>query len=285
VLKTWKLPLFPLIVARESLTRGERPREPEPMVMDEAEGVAEYDEAGAGVQVPVHHLNALAMSRLLPQGGSLLDLGCGTARLLARLARGRPDLEIIGLDLSEPMLETGRRLLADEGLADRVELRRGDITAFDAEVPERLDLVSCNFALHHLPSEDHVSGCFEAIARARERTGCGAYIFDFARLRNAGSWPAMMSMLEAPGAVFVRDGIASERASFTFAELTDLLSRAGLGDLHHRRARPLGEFQIHWAVSRDGGPPGSWQQFPLPSGTGLATRIVLSSFPRSLTRQ
>jgi SAM-dependent methyltransferase len=278
-----RMPLFPLIVVREAVTRGVRQREPEPMVMDEPEGVAEYDEAGAALQVPVHHFNALAISGLLPEGGTVLDLGCGSGRLLARLARGRPDARVVGLDLSEPMLETGRRLLAQEGLADRVELRRGDITAFDAELPDQLDLVSCNFALHQLPSEELTYRCLEAICRARERTGCGVYIFDFARLRNSRSWPAMMSLLVHPGRVVWDDSIASERAAFTFAELADLLQRAGLEDLRHVRARPLGQYQVHWVAGRDFEPPGAWHDVPLPQGTRLATRIVLQAFPRALT--
>lgn len=227
MLKTARLPLFPLIVAREALTRGERPREPEPMVMDAPQGVSEYDRAGEALQVPVHHFNSLAISRLLPQGGTVVDLGCGSGRLLARLARGRPDARIVGLDLSEPMLETGRRLLDQEGLADRVELRRGDITTFDSELPEQPDVVSCNFALHQLPSEELAGRCLEAIARARERTGCGVWIFDFARLRHPRTWPAMTSILVMPGRVIREDAIASERAAFTLAELTTLMERAG----------------------------------------------------------
>lgn len=287
MLKTTRLPLFPLILAREALAHGERPREPEPMVMDEPEGVREYDQAGEAVQVPVHHFNSLAISRLLPEGGMVVDLGCGSGRLLAHLAHGRPDARLVGLDLSEPMLETGRRLLEQEGLAGCVELRRGDITTFDAELPERPDIVSCNWTLHQLPSEELVSRCLEAIARARADTGCGVWIFDFARLRHPGSWPAMMSMLELPGPVVREDGIASERAAFTLRELTTLLERAGLGELEHVRSRPLGEYQVHWAPGRREAPAASglWRDVPLPPGTSLATRIVLQSLPRSLTRQ
>lgn len=286
ILKTSRLPLFPLIVAREKLARGEREREPEPMVMDEPQGVKEYDRIGADIQVGVHHFNSRGISRLLPEGGTVLDLGCGSGRLLARLAQGRHDARLIGLDLSEPMLETGRALLEREGLGERVELRRGDITTFDAEVAESVDVVSCNFTLHQLPTEDLARHCLEAIARARSRTGCAVWIFDFTRLHHPRSWPAFASMVNWPGEVVQHDAIASERAAFTFEELTTMLGDAGLTDLEHVRARPLGEYQVHWAYGHDRPGPvsGLWRDTPLPPGTELVTRIVLSSFPRELWR-
>jgi SAM-dependent methyltransferase len=285
VLKPHRAPLYPLVLAQEKLARGERPRVPEPMVMDEPVGVAEYDATGEVVQVPVHQFNALAISRLLPEGGTLVDLGCGSGRLLARLARGRPDARLIGLDLSEPMLETGRRLMEREGVADRVELRRGDITSFDEELTERPDVVSSNFTLHQLPEEDLVRRCFAAIARAREDSGCGVHVFDFARLRSGRTWPAMMASLKLPGETVLADGIASERAAYTFGEMTAIAERAGLGDLERFRSRPLGEYQVHRATRRgDTAPPGEWHDVPLPSGTSLMTRMVIRSFPRALTQ-
>jgi len=282
------LPLFPLIVAREKLARGERTREVggEPAVMDEPQGVKEYDEFGTAGEVGNHHLCALGISRLLPEGGTLLDLGCGSGRLLARLAHGRPDARIIGLDLSEPMLDTGRRMLERECLTEHVELRRGDITTFDAELDEHVDVISCNFALHHLPTEEIASRCLEAIARARSSTGCAVWIFDFARLRHSGSWPALASMVNWPGPVVHSDAIESERAAFSAAELTELLERAGLGALGHVRSRPLGELQVHWVGSRGGAEPvtGLWRDRPLPGEARLLARVALQSFPRALTR-
>jgi hypothetical protein len=184
------------------------------------------------------------------------------------------------------MLETGRGLLEREGLTDRVELRRGDITTFDAELPERVDMVSCNFALHHVPTAEVATRCLEAIARTRSRTGCAVWIFDFARLRHPGTWPALASMVNWPGPIVYNDAIESERAAFSEAELTTLLERAGLGDLEHVRSRPLGEFQVHWAAGRDQAAPvsGMWRDAPLPQQTRLLAAIALRSFPRSLTR-
>ena len=280
--------MFPLIVAREKLARGERTRQVggEPAVMDEPQGVKEYDEFGNAGEVGTNQFCALSISRLLPEGGTLLDLGCGSGRLLARLAHGRPDVRIIGLDLSAPMLETGRGMLEREGLADRVELRSGDITTFDAEMDGHFDAVSCNFALHHLPTEEIASRCFDAIARTQSRTGCAVWIFDLARLRHPGSWPALASMVNWPGPVVHSDAIESERAAFSYAELTRLLDRAGLGDLQHVRSRPLGEFQVHWRAGRDQSAPvtGLWRDVPLPRYARLLVRLTVQSFPRSLTR-
>ncbi len=288
LLKPWRFPLFPLIVAREKLARGERTREVggEPPVMDEPQGVAEYDAFGMGGEVGIHELSARAISRLLPEGGTLVDLGCGSGRLLARLAKGRPDARIIGFDLSEPMLDTARQLMEREGLAGRVDLRRGDITTFDAGLSEEPDVVSCNFALHHLPDEEVAGRCLEAIARVRSGTGCAVWILDFARLRHPGSWPAVVSMLRWPGPVVHSDAIESERAAFSEAELTRLLERSGLDDLHHLRSRPLGEQQVHWVAGREHPAPvtGLWRQAPLTRETRVLTRLALQSYPRSLAQ-
>jgi SAM-dependent methyltransferase len=254
--------------------------------MDEPQGVAEYDEFGTAGEVGVHELSARAISRLLPEGGTLVDLGCGSGRLLARLAKGRPDARLIGFDLSEPMLAAARRLMEGEGLADRVELRHGDITTFDADLAETPDVVSCNFALHHLPDEEVASRCLEAIGRVRSRSGCAVWIFDFARLRHPGSWPAVASFIRWPGPVVHSDAIESERAAFSVAELRRMLESSGLGDLAHARSRPLGENQAHWAPSREHPAPitGLWRQVPLPRESRLLARLALQSFPRSLTR-
>jgi SAM-dependent methyltransferase len=287
LMRVTRLPLMPVVLLREMLARGERSREVggEPAVMDEPQGVKEYDEFGTGGEVGVHTLAARGISRLLPEGGTCLDLGCGTGRLLARLASGRPDAKIVGLDLSAPMLATGRERLEREGLSDRVELRRGDITAFDGEVEDAPDVVSCNFALHHMPDEESAQRCLEAIARARERHGSAVWIFDFARLRHPGSWPMMTSMVKWPGPVVHSDAIESERAAFSEKEMVRLLEAAGLSGLNHARSRPLGEQQAHWAPGRGRPYPntGLWRDVPLPNGTRPLAMLALASFPRAVT--
>jgi len=55
----------------------------------------------------------------------ILDIATGTADL-AILAAREPSRIIVGVDISEEMLELGRQKIADRGLLDRIQLTKGD---------------------------------------------------------------------------------------------------------------------------------------------------------------
>ena len=77
-------------------------------------------------------------------GPALLELGCGTGRILVPLARA--GLEVTGVDRSEDMLELCRQKLAyeDEEVRSRARLMRADTR--DLALNKRFDLVlaPCN---------------------------------------------------------------------------------------------------------------------------------------------
>jgi SAM-dependent methyltransferase len=62
-------------------------------------------------------------------GSPILELACGTGRLLAPLAEA--GFEMVGIDLSEAMLAVCRRKVDEKGLAGRVYLARADMATFD----------------------------------------------------------------------------------------------------------------------------------------------------------
>jgi trans-aconitate methyltransferase len=72
-----------------------------------------------------------------------LDFGCGVGRLTRALAQ-RFD-EAVGVDVSERMLEQGRRLNAD--------IRNATFARADGPVDGPFDLVVANLVLQHLPSK------------------------------------------------------------------------------------------------------------------------------------
>ena len=65
--------------------------------------------------------------------GSILEIGCGTARNLIQAAGLYPSAKLYGVDLSSMMLRSAAGNIARRGLAHRVRLGFGDATSFDAQ--------------------------------------------------------------------------------------------------------------------------------------------------------
>ena len=59
-------------------------------------------------------------------GMRVLDAGCGAGEPARRIA-SRIDCEIIGLNISRRQVRQGRELIAEAGLATRVDIRHGNV--------------------------------------------------------------------------------------------------------------------------------------------------------------
>jgi len=167
------------LALREGLSKPTLDREPEPTPdMSGAPNVEAFHAAGSeqGVLLGVYHFNARQIHRLAPKAGTVVDLGCGSGQCLGYVARRRPDLRIIGFDISERMVDVGNEMLRKEGLFDRVELRVGDMTAFRAQLPKHVDLITSIFSLHHLPTSGDLHACLLEVGWIRRTLG-GAYGF------------------------------------------------------------------------------------------------------------
>lgn len=93
--------------------------------------------------------------------GPLLELGCGSGRLLLPLARAGH--EVTGLDLATHMLSRAREKLQAEPaeVRDRATLLEGDMTSFHLE--HRFAQISCAFGtFHHLDTVDQQLACLES---------------------------------------------------------------------------------------------------------------------------
>ncbi len=237
------------LLAREQLSLRRLHRKPEPaVIMNEKESVSAFDEAGedTGPLRPVYHFNALAVSALLPQGGTYLDLGCGSGRFIAHLTRLRPDVHVIGLDLAEQMLQRGRRLMSRHGRPARVRLIRGDMTDFLPLCETKIDVAGSLYALHHLPTANHIVQCFEQLKILRERDGCGIWLFDFNRPRHRrtpSDFPRLFTSTTSD--VFKEDTRNSLTAAFTTEEINTCWTQAALPKADHLQARWLPLYQCH----------------------------------------
>jgi SAM-dependent methyltransferase len=86
---------------------------------------------------------ALALLDAAP--ARVLDVGTGTGDAALALARRWPDAEVVGVDVSERMVEEARRKLPDE-LAGRLRFEAGDAASLPYD-DGRFDLVALNNAI------------------------------------------------------------------------------------------------------------------------------------------
>jgi SAM-dependent methyltransferase len=86
--------------------------------------------------------------------GPLLELACGTGRVLAPCAAAMgPDVAAVGVDVSPTMLARARARMAASRVEDRVRLELGDMRMVRLDL--RFPLVTVPFrSLFHLPSDD-----------------------------------------------------------------------------------------------------------------------------------
>jgi len=122
-----------------------------------------------------------------PPGGSVLEIGCGTARNLVLTARQYPETRLYGLDISAEMLKSAEATLRRNGLEARVTLAQGDATRFDPEAlfgQSHFDRVFCSYSLSMIP------GWETALqhAGASVRPGGELHVVDFGGQNDLPVW-------------------------------------------------------------------------------------------------
>jgi S-adenosylmethionine-diacylgycerolhomoserine-N-methlytransferase len=145
-----------------------------------------------------------------PQGGTILEIGCGTGRNLIAAAQKYPDTRLYGFDVSAMMLDTAQKSIARAGLASRITLAEADATAFDPVLlfgRRHFDRVYVSFVLSMIPEWAAV------VARATTALDDGGslHVVDFGQQEHLPRWFA--TTLRAWLRLFhvtPRDGLTAE---------------------------------------------------------------------------
>jgi ubiquinone/menaquinone biosynthesis C-methylase UbiE len=179
--------------------------------------------------------------RPVPPGGRILDVGTGPGLMPTWWAVKRPDIEVVGLDMSAPMLELARRRARRHGVSGRVRFLRADAT--DTGLPSgSFDVVVCHYMLHHIAEP---AGVLREMARL---TGPGGVVLacDLVRPR---PWLARLSVLFTT--LFLRNSRQQNRqyaeslaAALTADEMCSMIDRERLAGFRVRSG------PVHITVSR-----------------------------------
>ena len=101
-------------------------------------------------------------------GLAVLDLGCGDAEVVSRLATARRFGSYLGVDQSAAALRSARQRL--EGVLSEVDFEQVDLLDFVQTTSRRFDLILCGYTLHHL-STDEKRAFFEFARRVLHPRG------------------------------------------------------------------------------------------------------------------
>jgi S-adenosylmethionine-diacylgycerolhomoserine-N-methlytransferase len=89
-----------------------------------------------------------------PDGGRVLEIGCGTGRNLVAAAQRFPGASFFGVDVSTEMLASAIRAISRAGLASRVRVANADATRLDAAAlfgTPRFDRIFISYSLSMIP--------------------------------------------------------------------------------------------------------------------------------------
>jgi trans-aconitate 2-methyltransferase len=120
---------------------------------------------------------------------TVLDAGCGSGRVTARLAERLPRGHVVALDGSMSMLETARRRLAPFG--DRIRFVLGDLM-LPLPINEPVDAIVSTATFHWVPDHDALFANLAAVLRPGGRLA--------AQCGGAGNLVSVVRVLEELGA-------------------------------------------------------------------------------------
>ena len=175
------------------------------------------------------HFRAAMRGRVdatLPQGGSVLDVGCGTGTFAIAFAARRPDAQVTGIDGDAEILARARAKAGSEAVEWREGLA-GELPFVDDSV----DVVTMSLVLHHLlPAQKR-----EALAEIRRvlKPGGSLHLTDWGPPQD----PLMSAVFYVSQAIDGFERTAEHRAG----RLPALLSEAGFSEAErYERLRTAG---------------------------------------------
>lgn len=149
----WLVPVgfivgFLLILRHLAGQRAPPPHTPSFEGIEPPEFVRAYDFISRTPQFGLLRLLFVTRLKRYHPSGCLLDIGCGPGYLLALVGRRFRHLQLMGINISQSMIQAAHRNLARKGLGNRMTFRQGDIARLPLQ-DNSIDFIVTTFSLHH----------------------------------------------------------------------------------------------------------------------------------------
>ncbi len=188
-------------------------RTPEPTALTENPGaVSDYNQVMTSKLSLVYAAGLEILHRARPEerGEKALDIACGPGHLTMSLARFMNYSKVVGLDLSEPMVQTATLNAACHGLDKRVEFQQGDATQLNDFPDNYFDLTTYTDAAHHMDDIAMVRQVLNAMDRVTRPEGL-VMVMDLVRLKTRPQTEHYVKMLASD---YIQRGLTHFLADF-----------------------------------------------------------------------
>jgi demethylmenaquinone methyltransferase/2-methoxy-6-polyprenyl-1,4-benzoquinol methylase len=158
--------------------------------------------------------------------GLLVDVGCGSGNLIVEIAQKFKTIDLIGVDISDQILELAKQRVIKYELKERIKLEIGNVESLP--FPDNsIDFIISSLSLHHWTNS---KVAFKEIFRTLKRNG-SLLIFDFRR----NSRKFFYGLLKFATKIVVpkvlkeiNEPLGSLQASYTAEEVRELLSKINI---------------------------------------------------------
>jgi ubiquinone/menaquinone biosynthesis C-methylase UbiE len=152
----------------------------------------------------------------------VIDIGCGPADVLIRLAKATPDIQITAIDGSRPMIKLAQQAVRAAGLEGQIKLMQGHMPGLPLE-EHSYDAVLSKDVLHHLPD----ASALWKEAKRPGRPGALVFVMDLCRPETPDAARRIVDeTVPAESPVLKRDFYNSLCAAFTVDEVREQVRHA-----------------------------------------------------------
>ena len=162
------------------------------------------------------------LKKLIPIG-TLIDLGCGSGNLIIKIAKVFPNLELIGMDVSNEILSLAKKRAKEHSFNNKITFKVGNVE--NMPVPDNsIDFIVSSFSLHHWIDP---LKAFKEIYRVLKQNG-SCLIFDFRRNSRKffyGLLTFATKIVVPKPLKNINEPIGSLKAAYTADEIKEIFSQ------------------------------------------------------------
>lgn len=169
-------------------------------------------------------LSSLIDQAKFKKGSRILELGAGAGWLCVWLAKTRPDLQILGLESSDELIQLATKHLDEMGVSNRIQIQKGDVENLQQFPDDSFDAVISMWRVH---TWDSPASVFDEVSRILKE---GGVICISAARRDAGF---LVRFARKSAFWLIKGNISQEfdkiyQECYTIEELKDILSKTRL---------------------------------------------------------